>query len=130
MNTDFRPNYVYHFSISPFIFGAFILLGGKRVEHVDFASHSEVKVQILPHGNRHHTNRIKVGMRLTELNTHRSRAVAGIESTCGLGAIPTLDLRGFLLYHAHANTAGLHASAAMGLSGRLEFDSSNHGGLC
>jgi hypothetical protein len=29
----------------------------------------------------------------------------------------------------HANTAGLHASAAMGLSGRLEFDSSNHG-LC
>jgi hypothetical protein len=31
------------------------------------------------------------------------------------------------LYHAHANTAGLHASAAMGLSGRLEFDSSNHG---
>jgi hypothetical protein len=34
------------------------------------------------------------------------------------------------LYHAHANTtAGLHASAAMGLSCRLEFDSSNHG-LC
>jgi hypothetical protein len=29
----------------------------------------------------------------------------------------------------HVNTAGLHASAAMGLSGRLEFDSSNHG-LC
>jgi hypothetical protein len=29
----------------------------------------------------------------------------------------------------HANTAGLLASAAMGLSGRLEFDSSNHG-LC
>jgi hypothetical protein len=27
------------------------------------------------------------------------------------------------------NTAGLHASAAMGLSGRLEYDSSNHG-LC
>jgi hypothetical protein len=29
----------------------------------------------------------------------------------------------------HVITAGLHASAAMGLSGRLEFDSSNHG-LC
>jgi hypothetical protein len=26
----------------------------------------------------------------------------------------------------HVNTAGLHAPAAMGLSGRLEFDSSNH----
>jgi hypothetical protein len=33
------------------------------------------------------------------------------------------------MYHECANTAGLHASAAMGLSGRLEFDSSNHG-LC
>jgi hypothetical protein len=33
------------------------------------------------------------------------------------------------MYHVHVNTAGLHASAAMGLSGRLEFDSSNHG-LC
>jgi hypothetical protein len=31
------------------------------------------------------------------------------------------------MYHVCANTAGLHASAAMGLSGRLEFDSSNHG---
>jgi hypothetical protein len=31
------------------------------------------------------------------------------------------------MYHVHANTAGLHASAAMGLSGRLEFDSSNYG---
>jgi hypothetical protein len=31
------------------------------------------------------------------------------------------------LHHVHANTAGLHASAAMGLSGRLEFDSSYHG---
>jgi hypothetical protein len=30
------------------------------------------------------------------------------------------------MYHVCANTAGLHASAAMGLSGRLEFDSSNH----
>jgi hypothetical protein len=29
----------------------------------------------------------------------------------------------------HAKTAGLHATAAMGLSGRLEFDSSTHG-LC
>jgi hypothetical protein len=27
----------------------------------------------------------------------------------------------------HANTAGLHASAAMNLSGRLLFDSSNRG---
>jgi hypothetical protein len=33
------------------------------------------------------------------------------------------------MYHVCVNTAGLHASAAMGLSGRLEFDSSNHG-LC
>jgi hypothetical protein len=33
------------------------------------------------------------------------------------------------LYHVHANTAGLHASASMGLSGRLLFDSRNHG-LC
>jgi hypothetical protein len=37
------------------------------------------------------------------------------------------------LYHVHVNTAGLHASTAMGLSGRLEFDSSNcrsNHGLC
>jgi hypothetical protein len=27
------------------------------------------------------------------------------------------------MHHVHVNTAGLHASAAMGLSGRLEFDS-------
>jgi hypothetical protein len=33
------------------------------------------------------------------------------------------------LYHVHANTAGLHAPAAMGPSGRLGFDSSNYG-LC
>jgi hypothetical protein len=33
------------------------------------------------------------------------------------------------LHHAHAHTAGLHAPAAMWLSGRLLFDSSNHG-LC
>jgi hypothetical protein len=33
------------------------------------------------------------------------------------------------LCHAHTNTAGLHASAAMGLSGRLLFDSSNYGEL-
>jgi hypothetical protein len=60
------------------------------------------------------------------------RAAAGIGSACGLGASPTPDLRESArpaLYHIHANTAGLHASAAMGLSGRLEFDSSNHG-LC
>jgi hypothetical protein len=30
--------------------------------------------------------------------------------------------RRLALYHVHANTAGLHASAAMGLSGRLLFD--------
>jgi hypothetical protein len=40
------------------------------------------------------------------------------------------------LHHTDVNTAGLHASATMGLSGRLLFDSSNHGlkreggGLC
>jgi hypothetical protein len=33
------------------------------------------------------------------------------------------------MHHVRVNTAGLHAPAAMGLSGRLEFDSSNHG-LC
>jgi hypothetical protein len=33
------------------------------------------------------------------------------------------------VYHIFVNTAGLHASAAMGLGGRLEFDSSKHG-LC
>jgi hypothetical protein len=33
------------------------------------------------------------------------------------------------MYHVCVNTAGLHAPAAMGRSGRLEFDSSNHG-LC
>jgi hypothetical protein len=31
------------------------------------------------------------------------------------------------MYHARANAAGLRASAAMGLDGRLLFDSSNHG---
>jgi hypothetical protein len=31
------------------------------------------------------------------------------------------------MYHVHVNTAGLHASAAMGLNGRLLFDSSNRG---
>ena len=36
---------------------------------------------------------------------------------------------GLAMYHVCANTAGLHAPAAMGLSGRLEFESSNHG-LC
>jgi hypothetical protein len=62
--------------------------------------------------------------------TYRIRAAAGIGSACGLGASPTPGPRGRLvLYHVHANTAGLHASAAIGLSGRLEFDSSNHG-LC
>jgi hypothetical protein len=54
-------------------------------------------------------------------------------ATCGLGASPTPDLQEsatwLALYHVRANTAGLHASAAMGLDGRLEFDSSNRG-LC
>jgi hypothetical protein len=62
---------------------------------------------------------------------YRIKAVAGIGSACGPGARPTPGLRGGrpAMYHVHVNTAGLHASAAMGLSGRLEFDSSNHG-LC
>jgi hypothetical protein len=37
--------------------------------------------------------------------------------------------RPFAMNDTHVNTAGLRASAAMGLSGRLEFDSSNHA-LC
>jgi hypothetical protein len=61
------------------------------------------------------------------------RAVAGIGSACGPGASPAPDLResvrGGAVHHVCVNTAGLHASTAMGLSGRLEFDSSNHG-LC
>jgi hypothetical protein len=61
---------------------------------------------------------------------YRIKAAAGIGGACGLGANPTPDLWGRLALHlAHANTAGLHASAAMGLSGRLLFDSSNRG-LC
>jgi hypothetical protein len=85
---------------------------------------------------------------------YRIRAVAGIGSACGLGASSMciyIEPGRQLAYEApaawaqarprtsggpssrctdiHANTAGLHASAVMGLSGRLEFDSSNHG-LC
>jgi hypothetical protein len=33
------------------------------------------------------------------------------------------------MYHVHVNTAGLHASAARGLIGRPEYDTSNPG-LC
>jgi hypothetical protein len=51
---------------------------------------------------------------------------------CGLGASPAPGLRESEARAApavHVNTAGLHALAAMGLSGRLLFDISNHG-LC
>jgi hypothetical protein len=33
------------------------------------------------------------------------------------------------MYHVRVNTAGLYALAAVGIDGRLEFDSSNRG-LC
>jgi hypothetical protein len=56
---------------------------------------------------------------------YRIRAAAGTGSACGLGASPTPDLRELVRAvprtRTHANTAGLHASAAMGLSGRLLF---------
>jgi hypothetical protein len=54
-----------------------------------------------------------------------------IEPERGAGLTPDLRESGsrLAMHHVCANTAGLHASAAMGPSGRLEFDSSNHG-LC
>jgi hypothetical protein len=62
---------------------------------------------------------------------YRTRAAAGIGITCGPRASPTPGLResACAVHHVRVNTAGLHASAAVGLDGRLEFDSSNRG-LC
>jgi hypothetical protein len=56
--------------------------------------------------------------------------VAGIEALAAWAqARPRTSGSRLAMHHVCANTAGLHASAAMGFSGRLEFDSSNHG-LC
>jgi hypothetical protein len=66
-------------------------------------------------------------VRSSDLNV--SIASLNIEVAAWAQARPRTSGVRLAKYHVHVNTAGLHASAAMGLSGRLEFDSSNHG-LC
>jgi hypothetical protein len=68
-------------------------------------------------------------MQRGELSDSRNRQAAGNQGGQNEDQIWQRSSRGT---DVHVNTAGLpavHAPAAMGLSGHLEFDSSNHG-LC
>jgi hypothetical protein len=92
----------------------------------------------LPPGHMAGTHRQKLGQphfesrtkQTAPLKLYRTRGQLAQEALAAWAqARPRTSGSRPALYHVHVNTAGLRASAAMGLIGRLLFDSSNHG-LC